>query len=334
MTKITIPLSSRGPLDMHVHVVGNGYNGSGCWLRLKGYRKMAGNFMLKKIGIKAGLGDKDFDTVYGAYIAAEVASSSLSHAVVLAHEEVYHEDGGKMEFGTFHVSNKHVLELAKRHPNLLPAVSIHPARKDACQELERCLEQGAAMVKILPPSQNIDCSRPAYRDFFKFMAEAKIPLLSHTGGEYTVPVVNKKWFNPQLLRGPLEVGVSVVAAHFATRSAPKFIERDYLPGFLEMLRDYPHLFGDNSALNTPNRSHGLRTCLQPGPMAQCVHGSDYPVPTSPRWASLRGLLPRETAQQLANIQNPIERDYQTKVALGFAPEVATRMWKVLRVADS
>lgn len=137
---------------MHVHVVGNGRRGSGCWLRLKGYRRIAGEFMLAKTGMKVGLAAEDFDSLFGSYVANMVKESSLSHAVILAHEEVYHEDGGKMEFGTFHVSNQHVLELARQHPELLPAVSIHPARKDACQELERCLEGGAAMVKILPPS--------------------------------------------------------------------------------------------------------------------------------------------------------------------------------------
>jgi uncharacterized protein len=327
-----IPPNLRGPLDMHVHVVGNGRNGSGCWLRLQGYRRFAGEFMLKNIGVGMGLADPQFDEKFGAYVATQVRESSLSHAVILAHEEVYHEDGGRMEFGTFHVSNQHVLNLAATHPELLPAVSIHPARKDACQELERCAAGGAVMVKILPPSQNIDCSRPAYRDFFKLMSELRLPLLSHAGGEYTVPVVSKKWFNPQLLRQPLELGVPVVAAHFATRSAPKLIERDYLPGFLEMLKEYPHLLGDNSALNSPNRSHGLRVCLREEIMRQCVHGSDFPVPVSGRWAAYRGLLPLREAKRLNKISNVLERDYQLKVEMGFQPDVFTRMWDVLRLS--
>lgn len=84
---------------MHVHVVGNGRNGSGCWLKLQGYRRLAGEFMLSKIGLKATLAEADFDDKFGAYVADLVRQSSLSHAIILAHEEVYHEDGGKMDFG-------------------------------------------------------------------------------------------------------------------------------------------------------------------------------------------------------------------------------------------
>ncbi len=331
---ISVPRAQRGPIDMHVHAVGNGLSGSGCWLSLKGYRMLAGQFMLKRIGLKNKLTDREFDSEYVAWLAGLVRDSKLSHAVVLAHEEVYHEDGTKKQFGTFHVSNRHVLATARLHPELLPAVSIHPARKDACQELAACAEAGAVMVKILPPSQNIDCSRPAYREFFQLMAELKLPLLSHTGGEYTVPVVDKRLFSPLLLRQPLDLGVRVIAAHFATRSAPPFLERNYLPAFLEMLKEYPHLYGDNSALNTPNRSHGLKTAMGEAARDRCVHGSDYPVPVSGKWAKLRGLITSQEEKQAASIPNILERDRMLKEAMGFAPEVFTRVWDILRVGDA
>jgi hypothetical protein len=291
-----------------------------------------GEFMLWNIGFRGDLNDTDFDARYGAWLAERVRESSLTHAVILAHEEVYREDGTKMRFGTFHVSNSHVLDLAKQHPEFLPAVSIHPARVDACAELERSAAQGAVMVKILPPSQNIDCSLPRYRDFFKLMAQLRLPLLAHSGGEYTVPVVDKKLFSPQLFRQPLELGVAVVAAHFATRSAPAWMETDYLPGFLEMLREYPHLYGDNSALNTPNRSHGLKTCLKPEIMPRVVHGSDFPVPVSGFWPRLRGLLKADQVAHAHSAPNLIERDYQLKKAMGFDEACFTRIWEILRVA--
>ena len=52
------------------------------------------------------------------------------------------------------------------------------------------------------------------------MAEARLPLLAHTGGEHTVPVVNAALADPKLLRLPLECGVTVIAAHCATKSGP------------------------------------------------------------------------------------------------------------------
>lgn len=324
-------IPNRGAIDMHVHLVGNGRNASGNWMQLPIHRRFMGEMMLKMIHFEADLVDDDFDDRYAAYLAGQVRESSLSHVVVLAHEEVYAEDGRKLKFGTFHVSNDWVLEVAKRHAELLPAVSIHPARADALRELERCIHGGAVMLKILPPSQNIDCSLPKYLEFWKMMAQANLPLLSHTGGEYTVPVYNRKLWSPQLLRQPLDCGVTVIAAHASTRSGPPFMERDEMPGFLKMLDEYPHFYGDNSALNTPNRSHGLRICLRPEVMPHMVHGSDFPVPVSSRWARLRGLLTREQARGLAEIQNVLERDYQIKRALGFDEDVFRRVWGLLRI---
>ena len=326
-----IPHSERGPIDMHVHLVGNGRNGSGNWMRLGWHRRLIGEFMLKGTGLRADLTDPDFDDRFAAHVADMIRESPMSHAVVLAHEEVYAEDGKKLRFGTFHASNDWVLEVCKRHPELLPAVSIHPAREDAMKELERCLEAGAVMLKILPPSQNIDCSRTAYAEFFQMMAAAKLPLLSHTGGEYTVPVYDKKLFSPQRLRLPLECGVTVIAAHTATRSAPSWWERDELPGFMQMLEEYPNLYGDISALNTPNRSHGLQHCLSEKLMPRMIHGSDFPVPVSGRWAKVRGHISAEDAKQANQHSNLLMRDYWIKRAMGFEDEVFTRVWDLLRL---
>lgn len=319
---------------MHVHLVGNGRNGSGNWMKLGLYRRVTGELMLRSIGFKADLKDSDFDDRYAAYVATQVQESSLSHAVVLAHEEVYAEDGAKLNFGSFHVTNSWTLKVASRHPELLPAVSIHPARKDAVQELDRCVEAGAVMLKILPPSQNIDCSLPRYREFFKHLAETKLPLLSHTGGEYTVPVYNKKLFSPALLKQPLECGVTVIAAHSATRSGPTWMERDEMPVFCEMLKEYPNFYGDISALNTPNRSHGLKLCLTPELMPRMIHGSDFPVPVSGFWARRRKLISREIAGVAASHKNLIERDFHLKRAMGFDDAVHTRVWDLLRLPDS
>jgi hypothetical protein len=319
------------PIDMHVHVVGNGLSGSGCWSKLNLYRRIFADLLLRGIGFRTPLPDPDFDDHFAAHLAALVRESSLSHAVILAHDEVYSADGRKLSHGSFHTSNDWVLELARRHPELLPAVSIHPARQDALRELDRCIEAGAVMVKLLPPSHNVDCSLPAYRPFWQRMADARIPLLSHTGGEYTVPVVDKSLFHPEKLRLPLDCGVTVIAAHAGTRSAPGFMETNHLPTFVRMLAEYPHLYGDNSALNTINRSHGLRPCLDAAVMPRIVHGSDFPVPVSGRWAGWRGLVPPEAVRAAAAIRNPLERDYQLKLAMGFDPAVFTRAWGLLRL---
>ena len=74
-----------------------------------------------------------------------------------------------------HVPNDYILKLARENAEFLPAVSIHPARKDAMDELEKCLERGAVMLKILPNCQNIDCNQTRYRRFWDRMARPHPP---------------------------------------------------------------------------------------------------------------------------------------------------------------
>ena len=39
------------PVDMHVHIVGNGTGGTGCWMRVKGWHRPLAAFMLRHIGL-------------------------------------------------------------------------------------------------------------------------------------------------------------------------------------------------------------------------------------------------------------------------------------------
>ena len=49
--------------------------------------------------------------------------------------------------------------------------------------------------------------------FWERMAESKLPLLAHTGGEHTLPVVRPEFADPRILTLPLECRVTVIAAH-------------------------------------------------------------------------------------------------------------------------
>ena len=150
-------------IDMHVHIVGNGRRGSGCWLKVDAWHRPLYGFMLRHVGVGVGLDAPEFDEAYANHLAKLVRESSLSAAVILAQDEVYDASGRKLEFGSFHVPNDYVLKLAREHEEFLPAVSIHPARADALDELERCLADGAVMLKLLPNCHNVDCSDPRYK---------------------------------------------------------------------------------------------------------------------------------------------------------------------------
>ena len=186
------------PVDMHVHIVGNGAGGTGCWLRVTGWHRFMATMMLRQIGLPAAALRGNLDRLYVERLLELIRTSSLGAAVILAHDEVYYENGEVMQgVGSFHVPNDYVLSLARRHPEFLPAVSIHPARKDALEELDRCLAGGAVMMKCLPNCHNIDCNDRRYAKFWERMAAAGLPLLAHTGGEHTVPVVRRELSDPR-----------------------------------------------------------------------------------------------------------------------------------------
>src|SRR5712672_1268193 len=120
------------PIDMHVHIVGNGSGGTGCWLRLDFWHRPLANIMLRHVGLPAHAMAGELDRLFVERLAEMVRASSLGAVVILAHDNVYDEHGKIMAgAGSFYVPNEYVLHLSRQHPQFLPAVSIHPARPDA-----------------------------------------------------------------------------------------------------------------------------------------------------------------------------------------------------------
>src|SRR5688572_9813762 len=75
-------LESR-PVDMHVHLVGTGAGGTGCWLRVKGWHLPLAAFMTKHIGLSWKAFRGDFDRLYVELLLRLVRESSLGAAVIL-----------------------------------------------------------------------------------------------------------------------------------------------------------------------------------------------------------------------------------------------------------
>lgn len=322
------------PIDCHVHLVGNGRRGSGCWLRIGAtwWQKPLAAHMLRHIGLRdVSLHAGDFDERYVEHLLRLVRESSVGAVCLLAQDEVYEPDGTpRPDLGTFHVPNDYVLRLARQHPEFLPVVSIHPARRNALDELDRCLAAGAVMLKLLPNCHGVNCNDPRYRTFWERMAAARLPLLAHTGGEHTVQVIDPAYADPRTMTLPLECGVTVIAAHAATRSGP--FDPEYFHVWAEMLARWPNLYGDTSAWHVPLRGQhaGISTS---GLIAErLLHGSDFPVPVNGIWARLRGFISDTDWQRCGAIENVLERDYQLKRAMGFGPAHFTRVAGLLRGA--
>jgi uncharacterized protein len=327
--------SPSAPIDMHVHLVGNGRRGSGCWMRLGStwWQKPLANYMLRHIGLRdLSVQSWNFDERYVEHLLELIATSSIRAVCLLAQDEIYDPDGTKLpEFGTFYVPNDYVLRLAREHPEFLPVVSIHPSRVDALDELDRCLERGAVMMKLLPNCHNIDCSDARHRRFWERMAKANLPLLAHTGGEHTLQVLEPAYSDPRTLILPLECGVNVIAAHAATKSGLN--DPEYFHIWVDMLQRWPNLYGDTSAWNVPLRGRFAGISASGLISERLFHGSDFPVPVNGVWARMRGFISDADWQRTRLIQNVIERDYQIKVAMGFTPEHFTRINSLLRFSE-
>jgi hypothetical protein len=129
------------------------------------------------------------------------------------------------------VPNQYVLDLARKHPEFLPAVSIHPARRDALEELERCIEQGAVMMKCLPNCQMIDCRDRRLRNSGSEWLKPAFSSSPTRAGNTHCKVLRADLADPRTLQRPLECGVTVIAAHSAGKSG--FSDPEYFDYFVE-----------------------------------------------------------------------------------------------------
>ncbi|HRE82757.1 MAG TPA: amidohydrolase family protein [Opitutaceae bacterium] len=321
-------------IDAHIHIVGTGKGGTGCWYRPRGLTKLGAPFLVRSVGLTVrDLEGETFDETYVQQMRAYLKNSSVDKALILAHELPYREDGTPIpERASFYVPNRYVLELAAKYPEFLAAVSIHPSRKDAFEELELALAGGAAALKCLPNVQGIDWNDRRHTRFLERMAEAGLPLLAHTGSERTMPVVDAKLADPRVLTRPLEIGVTCIAAHCGTGTL--LVDPDYLDVFAQMTERFPRLYGDNSALAALNfrlRPSALKRLTSGALAGRILHGSDLPVPVSGWLAWAGGVLSWAHHRTASGIANPLERDAYLKRALGFGDEVFTQAGRVLRL---
>ena len=255
-------------------------------------------------------------------------AKELDGAVVLAFDAVHREDGNIDLPGThLYVTNDYVIELAKNNPRIFFAASIHPYRKDAVQELERCVSAGAVMVKWLPIAQRFNPADEKCIPFYEALAHHNIPLLSHTGTENTLPNLDPTVADPMLLLEALRRGVTVIAAHCGSRLLPW--EIDYFPNWCRLARDHEKFFGDTAALNVPNRGYPYDTLLGDSLLrSKLIHGSDWPIISLPQ----PNRLPTQTCLDLLRESNWMRRDLLIKRKLGFDEDYFHRGAKLLRVS--
>jgi uncharacterized protein len=318
--------------DVHVHLAGTGALGSGCWLSPVFRERWTFRALRIVNGISRALMEGEVDDEWAAKLAAMVEESGVDYAVALGFDGVYDARGVFDEkLSQMIVPPEWVFEVCRRHPNLLPGPSLNPRRGDAMEVLERCIEGGAVLIKWLPPSQAFDPAAPSLDPFYARLAEARLPLLIHMGGERTFATLAPEMNDVEKLRPALEAGVPVICAHSATRILFSR-EPDQLPRLRRLLEEYPHLWLDNSGMANPGRyAHLPRLAQEELFTSRTLHGSDFPVPSNAVYYP-RKLGPKRVLE-IERIRNLIERDRLIKTLLGYPPESFTRASRVLRLGE-
>ena len=255
-------------------------------------------------------------------------TTELDAAVLLAFDAVYDLDGRRDEARThLYVTNEYVMELSSGRRNMLFGASVHPYRTDALDELDRCVRGGAVLMKWLPVSQGMDPAHAKCIPFYEALAHHKLPLLCHTGGELSLPRFDDSLADPMLLEEALKRGVTVIMAHCGTRSSPT--NRDYLPQFMRLARQYEHCYGDTSALNLPSRWYAYEQVLSDRVVRdKLVHGSDWPIIAIPPV----GRIDLGSCAGLMWDSNWMRRDVRIKRCLGFDEAYWGRGAKILKLS--
>ena len=170
-----------------------------------------------------------------------------------------------------------MINTVQAHPNeFLAGVSINPQRRDAVEEVHRCADAGAALVKVLPNAQQFDPANSKYKPFYRALAERKLPFLSHVGYEFSLIGKDQSVGDPDRLRVALDEGATVIAAHACSYGL--MLYEKFLPTFQDLAKRYPHFYADISALTLPNRFRMLLHLRQhPEVHERLLFGTDYPL---------------------------------------------------------
>lgn len=293
--------------DSHVHLVGSGQGGTGCEIGdelRSGFRHPIKNLQLAVYMAASGVAhEAGADAAYlRRLLALQRLANPEGKLLLLAFDRYVDADGAEVPARSeMYTPNDYVLAVARAHPEVVACASVHPYRRDAVDRLQWAHEGGALAVKWLPNAMGIDPASPRCDPFYRALAALGMPLITHTGREQAVDAREAQALgNPLRLRRPLDAGVCVVAAHFASLGDDDDLDRGgaRATSFDLLLRLFGEraydrtLFADISALTQVNRcGRPLRTLLtSPELHPRLVNGSDYPLPAIDPLVSTRKLV--------------------------------------------
>ncbi|MBI1899816.1 MAG: amidohydrolase family protein [Planctomycetia bacterium] len=324
------PARERAPtLDIHIHLMGAGDDRSGCVVSQAVQKGPLFKLLVEKLQLR----DKapTLDQAFVQTLAGQLKDSGVDKGVVLAQDAVY-DAQGRPDWRKTHVyvPNDYLLKVVAQYSDLMvPCVSINPARADALDELNRCLEKGVRVLKIHPPIQGVDIAERKHRGFFRRCAEKKVLVMVHTGHEHSAPVVDIELARPEKLRPALDEGCTVVACHSGT--GREHDRPDMLQEFFRLLRDYEkqgNLWGDTAVLGSYGRTRDFARLLADDlAKSRLLHGSDFPFPAIP--LGFAGTIGATKAAVLQLEKNLIRQDFALKEALGIGRASAEQAYRLV-----
>jgi len=313
--------------DIHVHVFDIPATRGGSYLCPESQR----SFLLRHLARRVhGLtGNPGSTAAVAARFDRWMSESAIDRFVLLALDRA-HDASGEPDLAhtRLAVDNDFVAAWADRHPKALFGASIHPFRPDALDELDRLAARGACLVKWIPSAQNIPPDDPRCYAFYERLTRLRMPLLSHTGIEHTLPSFDQRLNDPRRLVPALERGVTVIAAHCGARMY--LHERDSFEAWAQTARRHRNLHGDLSGFCLPVHAAPRRRILaDPELAARVLFGSDFPAHVLPLWYAPSIGVRR--ALQLRRIANPFDKPARLLRALDIPDEAFTRAGTLLRL---
>jgi predicted TIM-barrel fold metal-dependent hydrolase len=329
---VELPDKSSSYVDMHVHTAGLGFGESDAFVNGEMRSSYKFPVYVWSMGVSERELEQSGDQLVIRRIAEDVrASKRVGRAVILAMDGVIDVDGTLNQDRTqLFIPNDFVARETSKYPELLYGASINPARPDALERLQRAKLDGAVLVKWIPNIMHIDPSDAAHETFYRLMAELELPLLSHAGQERSFAGANDTLGDPMKLALPLELGVTVIAAHIATTGKNDGVGN--YERILPMFEQYPNLYADISSLTQVNKRNYLVDALtRRGLRGRIIYGSDWPLQFLPLVSPLYQFdqLDIGTMKAILAIDNQWDRDVVFKEALGVEEEVFTRTASVL-----
>ncbi|OQW63746.1 MAG: hypothetical protein BVN29_15175 [Nitrospira sp. ST-bin5] len=310
--------ATKSLIDCHVHLAALPDGDNGCYISPKMLKSPLFRFLFWKHGLSVDR-PRETNEKYLEDLLVELrASRHVQKAVMLGMDGVYDHNGRLNKTHTdFLISNDYVLKTAQAHPNeLLAGVSINPQRRDAIDEVHRCADAGAVLVKVLPNAKQFDPANPNYKPFYRALAERKLPFLSHVGYEFSLIGKDQSVGDPERLRVPLEEGATVIAAHACSYGL--ILYEKFLPTLRDLVNRYPNFYSDISALTLPNRFRMLLHLRNyPEVHERLLFGTDYPL--SVFHIAAWGRVAFGTLRKMIKTKNRFDRQVEvcTGLKLGF-----------------